>query len=48
MKNIIITIGEILLGVIVFMLIFGTGGSLREQISTSFTDLFVRTSLIHN
>jgi hypothetical protein len=39
MKNVIVTVGEVLLGVILFGLIFGTSGSLRAEAQTIFTDV---------
>lgn len=38
MKNIIVTIGEILLGVVLFLLIFGSTGSLRSESNRIFND----------
>lgn len=38
MKNIIVTIGEILLGVLIFVLIFGSSNSLRSEATRIFTD----------
>jgi hypothetical protein len=38
MKNIIVTIGEILLGAALFVLIFGDTGSIKAEASRIFTD----------
>ena len=38
MKNIIVTIGEILLGVVIFMLVFGPANSLRGEAGRIFND----------
>lgn len=40
MKNVIVTVGEILLGIILFGLIFGaTTGSLRSEAQSIFSDV---------
>lgn len=38
MKNVIVTIGEILLGAFLFLLIFADTGSIKSEASRIFTD----------
>lgn len=43
MKNIIVTVGEILLGVVLFLAIFGNANSFRTEATRIFTE--TRTEL---
>lgn len=46
MKNIIVTVGEILLGVVIFGLIFGTTGSIRAEAGTIFTNVITQLGTV--
>lgn len=48
MKNIIVTIGEILLGVVIFVLIFGNSNSLRTEATRIFGDIMTQLNGIHS
>jgi hypothetical protein len=48
MKNTIVTIGEILLGVIVFTLIFGANGSIRAEANRMFQNMLTQTATVHS
>ena len=50
MKNIIVTVAEILLGVVIFGLIFGDGseGTIRHEVNSIFTDVLNQLGDVHN
>ena len=50
MKNLIVTVGEILLGVVIFMLIFGAGGAgtVQNAVNGIFTDVLAELGDVHS
>lgn len=47
MKNVIVTISEILLGVALFALIFGGDGSLKAEAETIFKNIVTQMRTVH-
>lgn len=48
MKNVIVTIGEILLGVAIFALVFGPNNSLHSEVTRVFGDVLGQTANVHH
>lgn len=47
MKNVIVTVAEICLGILLFGLIFGTTGSIRAEAGSIFTDIITDLQTIN-
>lgn len=47
MKNVIVTVAEIFLGVALFALIFGNTGSLKAEAKSIFDDVVTEMQTIH-